>query len=72
MTAVWLDWFCLMGVTSKPHKPKPTKKSRGTLLAEQMRAEGNKLTDAQREKLSEEFLKLYYGGDSKPATTRRR
>jgi hypothetical protein len=37
-----------------------------------MRAEGNKWTDAQREKLEEEFLKLYYGGDHKPAAAHRR
>jgi hypothetical protein len=51
----------------KLHKPKPAKKTPSTLLAEAMRAEGNKLTDAQREKLSEEFMKLYYGGRAKPA-----
>jgi hypothetical protein len=37
-----------------------------------MRAEGNKLSDAEREKLGAEFLKLYYGDASKPASTRRR
>ena len=61
-----------MRMTSKLHKPKPAKKTPGTLLAEKMRADGNKLTDAQREKLSEEFMKLYYGGKSEPAPTRRR
>jgi len=48
------------------------KASVGTVLAARMRAEGNKLTDAEREKLGEEFLKLYYGGDHKSAPTRRR
>ena len=38
------------------------------MLAEAMRAEGNKLTDAEREKLGSEFMKLYYGGESKPAS----
>jgi hypothetical protein len=38
---------------------KREEKSRGTVLAEQMRAEGNKLTDKEREQLGEEFLKLY-------------
>ena len=56
----------------RPHKPKAPKKSAGTLLAEAMRAEGNKLTDVEREKLGEAFMKLYYGGEPKPATTRRR
>lgn len=59
-------------MTSKAHKPKPVKKTRGTLLAEQMRADGNKLTTGQRERLGDEFMKLYYGGKSKPATTGRR
>lgn len=31
-----------------------------------MRAEGNKLRDVEREKLGEEFLKLYYAGDKSP------
>ncbi|MEO7297781.1 MAG: hypothetical protein ABI042_04310 [Verrucomicrobiota bacterium] len=35
-------------------------KSQGTVLAEQMRAEGNKFTDAQRENLEQDFLKLYF------------
>ena len=48
------------------------KASAGTVLAARMRAEGNKLPDAEREKLGHEFRKLYYGGDHKPATTRRR
>ena len=38
-------------------------KSRGTVLAEQMRAEGNKFIDGQREKLGEDFLRLYSGGE---------
>jgi hypothetical protein len=59
-------------VNPKSRKSKPPKKTPGTLLAEAMRAEGNKLTDAEREKLGTEFLKLYYGGESQPASTRRR
>ena len=54
----------------KSHKPKPAKKTSGTLLAERMRAEGNRLTDMEREKLGEEFMKLYYGAESKPAPSR--
>jgi hypothetical protein len=45
----------------KRKKPQPEKASVGTELAARMRAEGNKWTDAEREKLGEEFLKLYYG-----------
>lgn len=46
--------------------------SNGTVLAARARAECNKLTDLEREKLGDEFMKLYYGGETKPATTRRR
>jgi len=56
----------------KRKKVRIEKTSVGTVLAARMRAEGNKLTDAEREKLGEEFLKLYYGGDHKSAPTRRR
>jgi hypothetical protein len=48
------------------------KASTGTVLAARARAEGNKWTDAEREQLGEQFMKLYYGGETKPATTRRR
>jgi hypothetical protein len=48
------------------------KPSNGTVLAAKARAEGNKWTDSEREKLGDEFMKLYYGGATKPATTRRR
>jgi len=56
----------------KRKKAQVEKASAGTVVGARMRAEGNRLTDAEREKLGEEFLKLYYGGDHKPATTRRR
>jgi len=56
----------------KRKKVRIEKASVGAVLAARMRAEGNKLTDAEREKLGEEFLKLYYGGDHKSAPTRRR
>ena len=45
------------------------KPSNGTVLAAKARAEGNKWTDAEREKRGEEFLILFYGGENKPATT---
>lgn len=55
----------------KRKKAQLEKASAGALAGAKMRAECNGLTDAEREKLEEEFLKLYYGGDRKPATTRR-
>ena len=56
----------------KRKKAQVEKPSPGTVLGAKARAEGNRLTDAQREKLGEAFLKLYYGGETQPATTRRR
>jgi hypothetical protein len=52
----------------KAHLEKP---SAGTVLAARVRAEGNRWTDAEREKLGDEFLKLFYGNETKPAATRR-
>ena len=45
----------------KRKKAQVEKPSVGTLRAAKARAESNRLTDAQRETLGEEFLKLYYG-----------
>jgi hypothetical protein len=56
--------------TSKPAKP--SRKSRGTLLAEELRAECNHLTDSDRERLGNEFNKLFYGASAKTASTHRR
>ena len=54
-------------------KKAPVEKSTaGTVAGARMRAEGNHLTDIQREKLGEEFLKLYYGRETKPTATHRR
>jgi hypothetical protein len=50
----------------KRKKVPPEKASPGTLLAARARADGNKWTDAEREKLGDQFLKLYYGGETKP------
>jgi hypothetical protein len=44
----------------KRKKTQPDKASAGTVLAARARAEGNKWTDAEREKLGEQFMKLYY------------
>ena len=56
----------------KRKKAQVEKESVGTVLGAKARAEGNKWTDAERERLGEDFMKLYYGGEIKPATTRRR
>jgi hypothetical protein len=56
----------------KRKKAQLQKASPGTVLAARARGEGNKWTDAEREKLGDEFMKLFYGGETKPATTRRR
>lgn len=56
----------------KRKKAQVGKASAGTIVGAKMRAECNRLTEGEREKLGEEFLKLYYGGNHKPATTRRR
>jgi len=56
----------------KSKKAQIEKPSNGTVLAARARAEGNKWTDAEREKLGEEFMKLYYGTETKPSATRRR
>ncbi|MCU0784050.1 MAG: hypothetical protein MUF81_08385 [Verrucomicrobia bacterium] len=53
----------------KRRKAQVEKASVGTVVGARMRAESNKLTDTQREKLGEEFLKLYYGGEAKPVIT---
>ncbi len=55
----------------KRKKAPLAKASPGTVLAVRARAEGDKWTDAEREKLGDQFMKLYFGGETKPATTRR-
>lgn len=65
-----LQHFVVSGVlTSQRHRAKLTtmkrkkaqveKASVGTVLAARARAEGNKWTDAEREKLGEQFMKLF-------------
>ena len=46
----------------KRKKAQVEKVSNGTMLAARARAEGNKWTDAEREKLGEQFMKLYKRG----------
>lgn len=56
----------------KRKKAQVERESVGTVLGAKARAECNKLTDVERERLGEEFMKLYYGGETKPTSTRRR
>ncbi len=56
----------------KRKKAQVEKTSVGTVLGAKARADGNRLTDAEREKFGEEFLRIYYGGELKPAATHRR
>jgi hypothetical protein len=44
----------------KRKKAPPEKASAGTVLAARARAEGNKWTDAEREKLGEQFMKFFH------------
>lgn len=55
-----------------PQKKAATAKTRGDKLAAELRTEANHLTDAEREQSGKEFLKLFYGGVTQPAATRRR
>lgn len=48
----------------KRKKAQAEKLSAGTRIGAKYRARCNHLTDAEREKLSEEFLKRYYAGSS--------
>ena len=44
----------------------------GTAQAAEIRARCNKLTEAQRRKLRDEAMRLYYGSDLKPEDAHRR
>src|SRR2546422_6144565 len=50
---------CMKGKKEPPKKP-----TAGTITGAKYRARCNRLNDAQREKLGEEFLKLYYAGNA--------
>ena len=76
-----VGYFCAMKVgarparvvtTAKTRKARVVPKSPGTSMAAAMRADANKLTAIQREKLRKEFLKQYYAGEPQPVPTRRR
>jgi hypothetical protein len=47
------------------------KPTAGTVIAAKYRARCNQLPDGQREKLSEEFLQLYYAGRAHQPARRR-
>ena len=53
----------------KAKKVRAEKPTPGTVLAAKYRARGNQFGDAEREKLGDEFLKLYYG---RPVSAARR
>jgi hypothetical protein len=55
----------------KRKKAQVEKASVGTVVGAKYRARCNDLSDSEREKLNDEFLKLYYGG-SVPQPARRR
>jgi hypothetical protein len=51
----------------KREKPVATKKTPGTLQAEALRARCNKLSEAERRKLRDVAMRLYYGAEPKLA-----
>ena len=55
----------------KQRKAKVEKESAGTVVGAKYRARCNDLSDSEREKLNEEFLKLYYAGGARQPTRRR-
>ena len=55
----------------KRKKAQVEKASAGTIVGAKYRARCNELTDSERAKLNDEFMKLYYGdGTHKPARRR--
>jgi hypothetical protein len=51
----------------KRKKGQVEKASVGTVVGAEYRARCNDLSDSEREKLNDEFLKLYYAGNVPPA-----
>lgn len=56
----------------KPKKARAEKATVGTVIGARYRERCNELTDPEREKLNEEFLKLYYHADRARQPARRR
>ena len=55
----------------KRKKAQVEKASVGTIVAAKYRARCNELSDGEREKLNDEFMKLYYAGLPRQPTRRR-
>lgn len=55
----------------KRKKAQSEKPSVGTIIAAKYRARCNKLSDSEREKLNDEFMKLYYAENSRQPAHRR-
>lgn len=55
----------------KRKRPQVEKATAGTVIGAKYRARCNQLTDLEREKLGEEFLKLYYAGSARTPARRR-
>ena len=56
----------------KTAKSTAEKKTPGTIQAEEIRVRCNKLTEAERRKLRDEAMRLYYGCEPKPTGANRR
>ena len=55
----------------KRKKAQGAKASVGTVVAAKYRARCNELSDNEREKLNDEFMKLYYAGSARQPARRR-
>ena len=55
----------------KTAKPAPQKKTPGTIRGEAVRDRCNKLTEAERRKLRDEAMRLYYESDTRTAGSHR-
>lgn len=55
----------------KRKKAQAEKESAGTIVGAKYRARCNHLTDSEREKLGDEFMKLYYGESPRQPARRR-
>ena len=55
----------------KRKKAQAEKESIGTIVGARYRARCNQLTDSQREKLDDEFMRLYYGDTPRQPARRR-
>lgn len=55
----------------KQKKTRAKQPTAGTVAGAKYRAQCNQLPDSEREKLSDEFLKLYYAGSARESARRR-